>query len=78
MSGYGSHQGLDSHHCGPSTVFTQGELVCVFHPALTHLKTLDLYVRLLYLDFSSMFNSIILQTLISTLLFLGLKLFKCN
>lgn len=38
----------------------------------------DSYVRLLFLDFSSAFNTIIPQTLINKLLLLGLRPYLCN
>ncbi|KAF7648955.1 hypothetical protein LDENG_00149680, partial [Lucifuga dentata] len=50
----------------------------VVHSALTHLERRDSYVRLLFLDFSSAFNTIIPQTLVSKLLLLGLKPSLCN
>ncbi|KAF7643373.1 hypothetical protein LDENG_00240390, partial [Lucifuga dentata] len=46
--------------------------------ALTHLESRDSYVRLLFLDFSLAFNTIIPQTLVSKLLLLGLKPSLCN
>ena len=45
----------------------------VVHSALTHLKSKDSYVRLLILDFSSAFNTIIPQTIVNKLLLLGLE-----
>lgn len=50
----------------------------VFHTALTHLETKGSYVRQLFLDFSSAFNPIILQTLMNTLRLLGTKPSLCN
>lgn len=45
----------------------------VVHLALTHLDSRDTYVRLLFMDFSSAFNTIIPQTLIHKLETLGLS-----
>lgn len=45
----------------------------VIHSALSHLETRDSYVRQLFLDFSSAFNTIIPQTLVNKLLLLVLK-----
>lgn len=50
----------------------------VVHLALTHLKNRDSYVRLLLLDFSSSYNTIIQQTLVNKLAMLGLSLSLCN
>lgn len=44
----------------------------VIHSALTHLESGDSYIRLLFLDFSSAFNTIIPQTLANKRLLLGL------
>ncbi len=48
------------------------------HPALTHLDKTDTYVRLLFIDFSSAFNTIIPQQLIHKLVQLGLNTSLCN
>lgn len=50
----------------------------VVHMALTHLENRDSYVRLLFLDFSSAFNTIIPQTLVHKLEALGLSPALCN
>ncbi|XP_060792292.1 RNA-binding protein 14a isoform X2 [Neoarius graeffei] len=50
----------------------------VIHSALTHLESRDTYVRLLFLDFSSAFNTIDLQILVNKLLPLGLPPSLCN
>ena len=44
--------------------------------ALTHLESRDTYTRLLFLDFSSAFNTIIRQTLVNQLLLLRPSLCK--
>ncbi len=48
------------------------------HLALTHLENKDSYVRMLSIDFSSAFNTIIPQQLISKLNLLGLNNSLCN
>ncbi len=48
------------------------------HPALTHLENNDSYVRMLFIDFSSAFNTIIPQQLINKLNLLGLNNSLCN
>ncbi len=48
------------------------------HPALTHLDKKDLYVRMLFIDFSSAFNTIIPQQLTHKLVQLGLNTSLCN
>lgn len=50
----------------------------VVHSALTHLENRDTYARLLFLDFSSVFNTIIPQTLVNKLLLLGLRPSLCK
>lgn len=50
----------------------------VVHLALTHLNSKDTYVRLLFMDFSSAFNTIIPQRLIHKLKTLGLSYSLCN
>lgn len=50
----------------------------VIHSTLTHLESKDIYVRLLFLDFSSAFNTMVPQTLVNKLLLLGLKPLLCN
>ncbi len=48
------------------------------HLALTHLEQNDSYVRMLFIDFSSAFNTIITQQLIHKLNLLGLNTSLCN
>ncbi len=48
------------------------------HLALTHLENKDSYVRMLFIDFSSAFNTIIPQQLIKKLSLLGLNNSLCN
>uniref|UniRef100_A0A3B1KLM0 Reverse transcriptase domain-containing protein n=1 Tax=Astyanax mexicanus TaxID=7994 RepID=A0A3B1KLM0_ASTMX len=48
------------------------------HTALTHLEQKDSYVRMLFVDFTSAFNTMIPQTLITKLSSLGLSSSLCN
>ncbi len=50
----------------------------LLHLALTHLENKDSYVRMLFVDFSSAFNTIIPQQLINKLNLLGLNASLCN
>ncbi len=57
---------------------TDDAIATALHPALTHLDKTDTYVRLLVIDFSSAFNTIIPQQLIHKLVQLGLNTSLCN
>ncbi len=57
---------------------TDDAIATALHPALTHLDKKDLYVRMLFIDFSSAFNTIIAQQLIHKLVQLGLNTSLCN
>ncbi len=57
---------------------TDDAIATALHPALTHLDKTDTYVRLLFIDFSSAFNTIIPQQLILKLVQLGLNTSLCN
>ncbi len=57
---------------------TDDAIATALHPALTHLDKMDMYVRLLFIDFSSAFNTIIPQQLIHKLVQLGLNTSLCN
>ena len=57
---------------------TEDAICSALHPALTHLEKRDSYVRLLFIDFSSAFNTIIPQQLICKLDKLGLSTYLCN
>ncbi len=57
---------------------TDDAIATALHPALTHLDKTDTYVRLLFIDFSSAFNTIIPQQLIHKLVQLGLNTSLCN
>ncbi|KAK3525744.1 hypothetical protein QTP70_007392 [Hemibagrus guttatus] len=48
------------------------------HLSLTHLENKDTYVRMLFIDFSSTFNTIILQHLTEKLSLLGINTSLCN
>ena len=57
---------------------TADAVSAVIHQAFTHLETSNSYDRLLFLDFSSAFNTIIPQTLVNKLSALGLAPSLCN
>ena len=57
---------------------TDDAICSALHPALTHLDKKDSYVRMLFIDFSSSFNTIIPQQLICKLDKLGLSTSLCN
>uniref|UniRef100_A0A3B1JF03 Reverse transcriptase domain-containing protein n=1 Tax=Astyanax mexicanus TaxID=7994 RepID=A0A3B1JF03_ASTMX len=57
---------------------TDDAISTALHLALTHLDNKDCYVRMLFIDFSSAFNTIIPQHLIGKLSLLGLNSSLCN
>ncbi|KAF0040565.1 hypothetical protein F2P81_006463 [Scophthalmus maximus] len=57
---------------------TEDAIFSALHLALTHLDTKNSYVRMLFIDFSSAFNTIIPQQLICKLDQLGLSTSLCN
>ncbi len=57
---------------------TDDAISSTLHLALTHLENKDSYVRMLFIDFSSAFNTIIPQQLINKLNLLGLSNSLCN
>ncbi len=57
---------------------TDDAISSTLHLALTHLENKDSYVRMLFIDFSSAFNTIIPQQLINKLNLLGLNASLCN
>ena len=57
---------------------TADAVSAVIHQAFTHLETSNSYDRLLFLNLSSAFNTIIPQTLVNKLLALGLAPSLCN
>ena len=50
----------------------------VVHTALSHLDKRNTYVRMLFLDYSSAFNTIVPTKLITKVRTLGLNTFLCN
>ncbi|KAI2647723.1 hypothetical protein H4Q32_031236 [Labeo rohita] len=56
---------------------TDDAISSTLHLALTHLENKDSYVRMLFIDFSSAFNTIIPQQLINKLNLLGLNTSLC-
>uniref|UniRef100_A0A9J8BX17 Reverse transcriptase domain-containing protein n=1 Tax=Cyprinus carpio carpio TaxID=630221 RepID=A0A9J8BX17_CYPCA len=61
-----------------SNCSTDDAITTAIHSALTHLDKKDSYVRMLFIDFSSAFNTIIPQQLIHKLVELGLNTSLCN
>ncbi|KAI2645416.1 hypothetical protein H4Q32_028926 [Labeo rohita] len=57
---------------------TDNAISSTLHLVLTHLENKDPYVRMLFIDFSSGFNTIIPQQLINKLNLLGLNTSLCN
>ncbi len=57
---------------------TDDAIATALHPALTHLDKKDSYVRMLFIDFCSAFNTIIPQQLTHKLAQLGLNTSLCN
>ncbi|KAI4871900.1 hypothetical protein NFI96_019044 [Prochilodus magdalenae] len=57
---------------------TDDAISSVIHTALTHLEQKDSYVRMLFVDFTSAFNTMIPQTLTDKLPSLGLRSSLCN
>ncbi|KAK2877087.1 hypothetical protein Q8A73_023740 [Channa argus] len=57
---------------------TDDAISTTLHLALTHLDSKDSYVRMLFIDFSSAFNTIIPQHLTEKLSILGLNTSLCN
>ncbi|KAK3505593.1 hypothetical protein QTP70_005237 [Hemibagrus guttatus] len=58
--------------------FTDDAITTTLHLSLTHLDKKDTYVRMLFIDFSSAFNTIIPQHLTKKLSLLGLNTSLCN
>ena len=48
------------------------------HTALSHLDKMNTYVRMLFIDYSSVFNTIVPSKLITKLTILGLNTSLCN
>ncbi len=79
---HAQHQNQPPQHTRPAPVCIPPKPLygwCNFlHLALTHLENKDSYVRMLLIDFSSAFNTIIPQQLINKLNLLGLNNSLCN
>ncbi|KAK3557974.1 hypothetical protein QTP86_005637 [Hemibagrus guttatus] len=58
--------------------FTDDAITTTLHLSLTHLDNKDTYVRMLFIDFSSAFNTILPQHLTKKLSLLGLNTSLCN
>ncbi|KAK3534304.1 hypothetical protein QTP86_014224 [Hemibagrus guttatus] len=61
-----------------SYISTDDAITTTLHLSLTHLDNKDTYVRMLFINFSSAFNTIIPQHLIEKLSLLGLNTSLCN
>ncbi len=57
---------------------TEDAIATALHKALEHLEHRGTYIRMLFIDYSSAFNSIILDILIRKLLHLGFSAHLCN
>ncbi|KAK3562918.1 hypothetical protein QTP86_011094 [Hemibagrus guttatus] len=57
---------------------TDDAITTTLHLSLTHLDNMDSYVRMLFIDFSSAFNTIIPQHLTEKLSLLGINTSLCN
>lgn len=57
---------------------TDDAIAMAIHSALKHLEGRDTYVRLLFIDCSSGFNTIIPSKLVAKLMYLGLNSHLCN
>ena len=58
--------------------YTDDAITIVLHTALSHLDKNNIYVRMLFIDYSSAFNTKGPSTLITTLRTLGLNTSLCN
>ena len=57
---------------------TDDAISIALHTALSHLDKRNTYVRVLFIDYSSVFNTIVLSKLITKLRTLGLNTSLCN
>ena len=57
---------------------TDDALSIALHTALFHLDKISIYVRMLFIDYSSAFNTIVPSKLITKLRILGLNTSSCN
>ena len=70
---------LDPHqYAYRSNRSTEDAISTTLHTVLTHLEQRDNYARILYVDFSSAFNTILPQRLMDKLLLLGLNPTLCH
>ena len=58
--------------------FTDDAISIALHTTLSHLDKRNTYVRMLFIDYSSAFNTIVLSKLINMLRTLGLNTSLCN
>ena len=58
--------------------FTDDAISIALNTALSHLDKRNTYVRMLFIDYSSAFNTIVLSKLINKLRTLGLNTSLCN
>ena len=69
---------FDSHQFGyRANRSTEDAVATAFHAALSHLEQWGIYARLLFMDFSSAFNTILPHRLVDKLLGLGLPHSTC-
>ncbi|KAI5103505.1 gastrula zinc finger protein XlCGF28.1-like [Silurus meridionalis] len=71
--------GSESLHCGPTT-YTRPTPVCLsaLHSALTHLDENNTYIKMLFIEFRSAFNTVLLTVLITKLRDLGICTSTCR
>ncbi len=84
MAGQGLHLVLTAQNTRPTTVCyrpnqsTEDAIAHILHTALSHLDKRGSYVRLLFIDYSSAFNTIVPSRLITKLKDLGLNTSLCK
>ncbi len=61
-----------------SNRFTDDAIAFTMHTALSHLENKNTYVRMLFVDYSSAFNTIVPATLVAKLQTLGLNRYLCS
>ena len=62
----------------PETLHTDPQMMQSLHTALSYLDKRNTYMRLLFFDYSSVFNTIVPSKLITKLRTLGLNASLCN
>ncbi|KAI4897399.1 hypothetical protein NFI96_027278 [Prochilodus magdalenae] len=70
--------GVGWHLCNRFRLRFSSVHVTIIHTALTHLEGKDTYVRMLFIDYRSAFNTVIPTKLAGKLLTLGLTPRLCN